>query len=305
MPVILQTEEYLMPRSLAALWDLLRERPDAKLIAGATDLIPQAREGRKGENHFPVLIDITRVPELNRIERRGEQIWVGATATFGDFLSHPLILDHGRVLSHSGRQVACPPIRTQATIGGNLVNASPAADGTPALLALDAEVHLARVDASGEVIRRQVPLKDFLLGPGLTALGLNEVVLGVAFPALIPGRDGTSFYKVGRRRSLIIAVVSAATVVRLSEDRSRFQQVRLALGSIGPVPIRAEAAEGLLTGRPVSEAAVREAASACVELVNSRSRKQYRRQVVEAFVFRSVMDAVAEVGKAMEVTRVG
>lgn len=303
MPVILQTEEYLMPRTLPALWDMLRERPGAKLIAGATDLIPQAREGRKGENRFPVLIDITRVPELGAIERRGDRIWVGATATFGDFMSNRLILEHARVLTHSARQVACPPIRTQATIGGNLVNASPAADGTPALLALDAEVHLARLDASGEVIRRQLPLKEFMLGPGLTALGLNEVVLGVAFPALIPGRDGTSFYKVGRRRSLIIAVVSAATVVRISDGR--FEQVRLALGSIGPVPIRAEAAERLLVGRQVAEAAVREAASACVELVNSRSRKQYRRQVVEAFVFRSVMEAVAEVGQAMEVTRVG
>lgn len=301
----LETNEYLLPRSLPELFTLLRDRPRAKLIAGATDLIPQAREGRKGESNFPVLIDITRIPELHAIEQRDDRVWVGATSTFADFLSNRLILDRGRVLTHSARSVACPPIRTQATIGGNLVNASPAADGTPALMALDAMIHLASPGENGEVQRRQLPLHEFVLGPGLTALRLNEVVLGLDFPALLPGRDGTSFYKVGRRRSLIIAVVSAAAVVRLSEDGSHFEQVRLALGSIGPVPVRATRAEQILSGAPVTEEAVRAAAAACTDLVNSRSRKQYRRQVVEAFIHRSIMDAVNEVGKGMEVTRVG
>lgn len=303
--MILQTEEYLQPGTLDELLQLLREKPGAKIIAGATDLIPQAREGRKGDSYFPVLADVTRIAELRAIERRGERLWVGATATFGDLMRNRLVLDHGRVLTHSARQVACPPIRTQATIGGNIVNASPAADGTPALMALDAEIHLASLGPDGAVQRRQMPLGRFVLGPGLTAIAPDEVVLGVDFPALIPGRDGTSFYKIGRRRSLIIAVVSAAAVVRLNEAGTHFEQVRLALGAVGPTPARVTEAEQMLAGAPVSEEAVRKAAALCANLVNSRSRKQYRRQVVEAFVARSILDAAAEVGKQMEVTRVG
>ncbi len=301
----LQCEEYLVPRSLPELFGLLRAHPEGKIVAGATDLIPQAREGRAGEAYFPVLIDITRVPELSRIEMRGNRLWVGATATFGDFLTHPLVLDHASVLAHCARQVACPPIRAQATIGGNLMNASPAADGTPALLVLDAVVHLARTGENGSPERRAVPLGEFVLAPGVTAIGAGEVVLGIDFPALAPGRDGTSFHKIGRRRSLIIAVVSVAATVRLSEDRSRFEQVRLALGSVGPVPIRATAAEQLLEGAPVTEESVRRAAARCTDLVNSRSRQQYRRSVVEAFAFRAITDAMSEIGRKMGVSHVG
>jgi xanthine dehydrogenase FAD-binding subunit len=303
--VSLQTEEYLLPQSLPELLGILRERPKAKIVAGATDLIPQAREGRKGDHSFPVLVDVTRVPELRTTELRGDRLWVGATNTFGNFLSDKLVVDRARVLSHAAELVACPAIRTQATIGGNVVNASPAADGTPALLALDAQIHLARLGAEGAVERRMLPLKDFLLGPGLTALELNEVVLGFDFPALIPGRDGTSFHKIGRRRSLIIAVVNAAATVRLTPDHTRFEQVRLALGSIGPVAVRATVAEEMLKGAKVEEDVVRQAASACADLVNSRSRRQYRRQVVEAFIYRSIMDAVSDIGRVMEVKRVG
>lgn len=301
----LQCEEYLVPRSLPELFGLLRAHPEGKIVAGATDLIPQSREGRSGEAYFPVLIDITRVPELSRIELRADRLWVGATATFGDFLTNPLVLDHARVLAHCARQVACPPIRSQATIGGNLMNASPAADGTPALLSLDAVVHLASPGADGAVMQRALPLQAFLLRPGATGIQAGELLLGVDFPALSPGRDGTSFFKIGRRRSLIIAVVSVAATVRLSADRTCFEQVRIALGSIGPVAIRAAQAEQMLEGAPVTAEVIGKAAAVCADLVHSRSRQQYRRSVVESYVSHSIQDAILEMGQTMGVTRVG
>jgi carbon-monoxide dehydrogenase medium subunit/xanthine dehydrogenase FAD-binding subunit len=186
-------------------------------------------------------------------------------------------------------------IRAQATIGGNIVNASPAADGTPPLLAHDAEVELA-ARRDGRIARRRVRLDAFITGPNKTALAEDELL--VAFEcAALPGYGG-SFEKVGHRRSLVISLVCLATLVKLDASRRRFDDVRLAIAGIGPRPQRLTAVEEFLRGAEISPARLEEAADMPADLVASRTRQDYRRDVVRGFVMRGLINAAQRAGAA-------
>jgi carbon-monoxide dehydrogenase medium subunit/xanthine dehydrogenase FAD-binding subunit len=184
-------------------------------------------------------------------------------------------------------------IREQATIGGNLVNASPAADGTPPLLAHDASVELAAW-RGGQIVRRIMPLAQFLLAPGKTALQSDEILIAITADAL-PGY-GVDFEKVGHRRSLVIAVVCLAVLVKLDASKRRIADARLAIGGIGPVPSRLRDVEQMLSTEPLSEALLRRAAALPVDLVRSRTRQDYRRDVVHGFIMRGLVHAIRRGG---------
>lgn len=298
--IVLRCDLYLTPASLDEALSLLSVHAgNSRLIAGATDLIPYAREARGGDIFFPVLIDLSRVPELSGASRSGPRLRMGANTTFGDFIKEPLLRTHARVLEHCAWWVADDQIRAVATIGGNIVNASPAADGTVALLALNATVHLAGL-RDGVRYERSLPLSDFVLGPGLTALGQGEILTAVECDAL-GSESGTSFQKVGRRRSLVISVASAAGVVTLTPQGDRFADVRLALGAVSPVPIRVRECEEQLIGRPVTAEVIKAAAALGADRVSSRTRQAYRRDVVVTFLERAITDALNELGLRVEV----
>ncbi len=180
-------------------------------------------------------------------------------------------------------------IRESATIGGNIVNASPAADGTPPLIAHEARVELA-CRRNGKIERRTLALGEFITGPGKTALEEGELLVAIECDAL-PGYGG-SFEKVGHRRSLVISLVCLAALVKLDAAKSRFEDVRLAIGGIGPVPRRLADVEAFLRAGPVSAARLEEAAEMPVALVASRTRQEYRRDVVRGFVLRGLIKAV-------------
>jgi carbon-monoxide dehydrogenase medium subunit/xanthine dehydrogenase FAD-binding subunit len=180
-------------------------------------------------------------------------------------------------------------IREAATIGGNIVNASPAADGTPPLIAHDARVELACF-RDGEIVRRTLPLTEFITGPGKTALQEGELLVAIECDAL-PGYGG-SFEKVGHRRSLVISVVCLAALVKLDASGRRFDDVRLAIGGIGPVPLRLAEVEAFLRAGPVTAARLEQAAMMPVGMVASRTRQEYRREVVRSFMLRGLIEAV-------------
>ena len=181
------------------------------------------------------------------------------------------------------------------TIGGNIVNASPAADGTPPLLAHDAEVELA-ARRDGAIVRRRMRLAEFVLGRGKTALAEGEILVAIDCAAL-PGYGG-SFEKVGHRRSLVISLVCLAALVRLDASRRRFADVRLALAGVCPRPQRLSAVEEFLRGAEVSGARLEAAAAMPVDLVASRTRQDYRRDVVRGFVMRGLINAARRAGAA-------
>ena len=210
----------------------LAERPDAVVLAGGTDLMVDAN---RGALDMADVVVVDRVPELRGWQRDRNLLRLGAAVTCAELSGgEPAALVPA--LAQAARTVGSPQIRNAATLGGNLGTASPAGDTLPVLAALDATVEVR--SASG---RRDVPLDEFLVGVKANALVPGELIVAVRVPVL----DGPQeFLKVGTRNAMVISVASLALVV----DRAG-RTVRMALGSVGPVPIRAVEAEVLVAER--------------------------------------------------------
>jgi carbon-monoxide dehydrogenase medium subunit/xanthine dehydrogenase FAD-binding subunit len=291
---MLTCDTYLLPRTLDEAFDALSaNRGGCRVVAGSTDLLPWAREGRADDVHVPVLVDVTRIPEMTARQRDGDRVRIGAATPMQRFLDDAMLMEALPEMPRCAVWFADDQIRESATIGGNLVNASPAADGTPPLLAHDAVVELA-ARRDGEVRRRRMPLSQFVLGPGNTALEEDELLVSIECDAL-PGWGG-AFEKVGHRRSLVIAVVCLAVLVKPDETGTRFAAARVAIGGIGPVPERLPQVESYLAGKEMSADVIAEASLLPVEHVRSRSRVAYRREVVRGFMARGLTDAVFDAG---------
>jgi len=283
-------DQYLVPNSLTEALEIAEQYRDSHLlIMGATDLIPNSRETRRGDIREQVVIDLSRVPELRSIDRQGPRIQMGSGVTFGDFLQHSLLRQEAPLLGQCAFLVGDDQIRHEASIGGNIVNASPAADGTVCLLALGATVTLEAL-AVGQRHTRVVPLGDFVLGPGQTGKRPGEILTAVTCDATGVGY-GTAFRKIGHRRSLIIAVASTACVVRLDDDGT-MAEVRLAVGAVSAVPNRLPECESLLEGRRPTPDLFRTVGELARDRVASRTRIEYRRDVVASFVQEALSEAV-------------
>ena len=294
---MLTCRRYEMPTSLAEALTLYRDAPaGSRLIAGATDILPWAREGRAGDVEIDTLIDVTRVAELNGYAVDGDRIRLGANTTWQHLLEDQTLVRLLPCMPYASIWFADDQIREQATLAGNLVNASPAADGTPPVLAMDGEVEIAGLD-NGEVWRRIVPVAEFVTGPGDTGLGQKEIVTAVILKSC-EGYGG-SFQKVGQRRSLVISAACVAGLVKTDPAGEIFEDVRLALGGVGPVPLRLWEVEDRLRGKPVSSELIAEAAEGTDSLVASRSRVAYRRHVVPGFIRATVEEALARCAAAL------
>ena len=293
---MLTFDQYLTPTTLEGAFDALESIPGARVVAGAPDLLPWAREGRAGDVHLPALVDVTRIPQLKGVAMQEGRIRMGAATPIAAFQNDELLQRQAPVLGCCAVWFADDQIREQATIGGNLVNASPAGDSQPALLAMNASVTLAR-RANGAIVERTMPLADFILGPGTTALGPHELLVRIDMDAA-PGH-GAAFEKVGHRRSLVISTVCLAALVKLDWARRRIEDCRIAIGAVGPVPQRLTDIERLLAGQAPTSELLREAAGRTADRVRSRSRQEYRREVLLNFVERALAAALAHAGVAV------
>ncbi|MEE8433753.1 MAG: FAD binding domain-containing protein [bacterium] len=291
---MLSWQHYLMPGNLEEALRLLdRFSGQHRIVAGATDLLPQAREGGKGDTHFQALVDISRIPELAGVSLREGRLTVGANTTIADCLRNPMLLSHAPVLAQCAAWFGDDAIREVATLAGNLVNASPAADGTTALLALDAQVTLERLE-NGNRVKRELSLREFVTGPRKTRIREGEILTAIAFDAL--EKYGSAFEKVGQRRALLLSTVCLAALAGINSRKSHFVDVRLALGGIGPTPVRLTECEHFLNGRPANFQTIREAVGLLQDVVRSRTRREYRREVVRGFVERALTNALAGCG---------
>ena len=291
---MLTCDTYLSPGSLnEALAAVAASAGQFRFVAGATDLLPWAREGRAGDVHVPLMIDIAGVPELKTIKVQGDRLWLGAATPFQRFLDRADLIEAAPAMPDCAIWFADSQIRESATIGGNIINASPAADGIPPLLAANAIVELAAL-RDGAIRRRRMPLSEFLKGPGLTVAEHDEILLGVECDAL-PGYGG-AFEKVGHRRSLVISVVCLSALVSMDASRRSFQDVRLAIGGVGPVAQRMTAIEQRLKGQQVSVQLLRDVMATCDGFIQSRSRQDYRKQVTPGFLVRALAKAMKTAG---------
>ena len=299
---MLNCDQYLTPDSLQQALQQVSEAPaGSRVLAGATDTLPWARHGRggdvTGDAHVPWVIDISRIAELHGYTIDKGRVRIGAMLVMQDFLEDQRLREHLPAMPYCAIWFADDQIRRQATLVGNLVNASPAADGTPPMLALDARMEIASL-AEGEVTRRQVALQDFVTGPGRTVLQPGDIVTAVECDSA--AGYGGSFEKVGQRRSLVISVACAACFIKPSGNRDRFEDVRLAIGGVGPVPVRLREVEDFLRGKPIDAELIAEAAAMQNDRVASRTRREYRRDVVRGFTQRALIDALADCGIPVE-----
>ena len=283
-----------LPEAFAAM-DAHRGR--YRIVAGATDTLPWAREGRAGNVHVPVLIDVAKIPELRELSVGDTRVRLGAATPIQRFLDDLSLVRALPAMPRCAVWFADDQIRAQATIGGNIVNASPAADATPCLIAHEAELELAR-NAGGKITLRRVPLHQFVTGPNRTALQDGELLTAVECNAL-PGYGG-SFEKVGHRRSLVISLVCLAVLLKLDAKRQIIEDVRLAIAGIGPKPLRLGEVEKFLRGAPVNAEKLEVAADMPVSLVASRTRQEYRREVVRGFVLRGLINAAHRAGADLQ-----
>ncbi len=232
----IDTAEFLVPAGLSQALEILAEGRHT-VLAGGTDFYP-ARVGRPLNE--PV-IDITGIDELRGITRDGDLRRIGALTSWSEVIAADLPRSFDG-LKMAAAQVGGVQIQNAGTIGGNLCNASPAADGVPPLLALDASVELA--SAAGT---RVVPLEEFLVGYRETALQPGELVAAVLVPSALEGAT-SDFLKLGARKYLVISIVMVAVVIAL-DNEGRVEQARVAVGACSPVAQRARRLESELVGR--------------------------------------------------------
>ncbi len=285
---------YQVPASISEAVSLLGELGnDAKLLAGGTDLVIQLQADKYNSN---VLIDISRLDEMRKIERTNDSLIVGSLCTFDDLCKSSLIVKYAAALAQASAAVGSPQIRNQGTLGGNLANGSPAADSIPALMALEAQVGVA--SAHGV---REVKLEKLLGGVGFTNLTPHELITYFRIP--FDQSKYSAFAKLGRRNALAIARISVGITVAMSGGE--IVAGTLALGAVGPKAYRVEAVEKMLVGRrPARELwpDIEEALSAQVaEKLGDRASAPYKRQAVKGVVSAAWERLVAGMSLNMEV----
>jgi carbon-monoxide dehydrogenase medium subunit len=284
------TPEFRAPETLA---DALRLKAeygaDARVIAGGTDLILRLRDKILSPR---ALIDLRRV-SLAAISLDAGEMRLGAYVTLSQILASAEVMAVFPALLEACRWFAGPPIRNRGTVGGNIVNASPAADLVPPLMAYDASVLLASSSSS-----RVLPLADFFTGPGQTVMRPDEILTEVRVPLPAPS-TAASFTKLGQRRSMAISLVNLGT--RLTLGRAgRVSDARIVLGSVAPTATRARAAETALSGKELSSDRIAEAAAVAGSEISPisdvRASKHYRQRMTEVLVRRALTAAREELG---------
>ncbi len=268
--------------------------PAARPLAGGSDLLVQLRAGLQKP---AVIVDLKRIPELSAVVLDDEVLRIGAARSSAALREEPSYRALFPGLLEACELIGSEQIQGRASIGGNLCNASPAADTVPALL-----VNEARCEIAGPEGRRFVPATEFCTGPGSTVLGLGEllVALHISRPA---ARSADAFLRFTPRSEMDIAVVSAAARVQLGED-GRCLDARLALGAVGPTAFIAEQAGDALRGVSPDDAALERVAAlareAAAPIDDKRGSIAYRRQVAGVLAKRALRVALA---RAAERTR--
>ena len=232
----MQIPEYIAVASLEDALIIKKEKgADARVIAGGTDLILRMRDAVLTPG---LLVDLRQV-SLDAISSQAGEIQFGAYVTLSQILEHTETNSMFPSLVESCRQFAGPPIRNRATLGGNIVNASPAADLVPPLMAYDANIVL--TSSSGE---RVLPLAEFFTGPGQSVMQPDEILTKISLP-MTPPKTAASFIKLGQRRSMAISIVNLSTRLTL-ETSGVVSATRIVLGSVASTPVRAFEAEAIL-----------------------------------------------------------
>ena len=272
---------------------LNNEGEHARILCGGTDLLVQLREGRR---KVGTVVDIKRIPQLNELTFDPQHgLHIGAAVPCYRIYGHPAIAAAYPGLIDAVSLIGGVQIQGRATLGGNLCNASPAADSIPALI-----VHRAVCHIAGPQGEREVPVEQFCTGPGRNVLARGELLVALHIPPPVPN-SGAAYLRFIPRNEMDIAVVGAGVWVTLDETHSTFTAARIALGAVAPKPLFVPAAGQALIGRRVSEEAIDEAAhiaqSAAQPITDMRGSAAQRLQLCAVLTRRALAKAIERINQ--------
>jgi carbon-monoxide dehydrogenase medium subunit len=241
---------------------LTRLNEGARVVAGGTDLLLEIQQGVQPPPES--LVDICNIPELNALEIRGKDVFIGAAVPLNQIVASQLVQENAQALVEASNLIGGPQVRNTATLGGNVAHALPAADGTIALLALDAQAESVSLEGS-----RINALEKLFLGPRRSNIEANqELLLGFYLP-LRKKTEASAFRRIMRPQGVALPVLNMA--VWLKRKKDRIVDVHLALGPSGPTPLRARMAENMLRGEKINQILFEKVHEALLEEVHLRT----------------------------------
>lgn len=284
--------EYFRPQTIDEAAILYRQGGSkAKLLAGGTELVNEMRLGKAEPER---VIDLKHILAMDYMRFEEDGLKIGALCRVRDAeTSEELRRSPFGVLSHAAGTLGSPQVRNKATIVGNVCRCSPSADLIPPLIALNAKARI--LTDAGE---QTLAVEDMLLGPGRTVLKPGDIVTELDIPTPRP-HSGCGYYKLSPRKSLDLAVVGVAAMIRTNAQASKCLEARIVLGAVAPTAIRAKAAEAVLTGANLSQSVIENAAAAAAEesrpIDDVRASAWYRKKMVAVATRRAIATALEQI----------
>jgi carbon-monoxide dehydrogenase medium subunit len=288
-------QNYLKPKNLSEAMDAFANAPRPLApIAGGTDLLLDLEQGR----HSPVqtLIDITSIEEMTRLEIDRDKLFIGASVPVNRVALDPLTATHAQALTEACNLIAGPQVRNVATLGGNVAHALPAADGTIALLALNAQAEIVsagRVAAERRVETHRIPFADLFLGPGKSSLKHGEELLVGFYLPLITSHQASCFKRIMRPQGVALPILNCA--VWLEWEENVIKDIRISVGPGSSTPFRATQAEDTLRGKTFNESTFESALDALLAQAQfrtsaRRASSDYRQHIIKG-LFKDVLES--------------
>lgn len=269
----------------AVIATLAAHSPNVRILAGGTDYLVELKHVSQSPG---TVVDVSQIAELKGIEETEDGLRIGAGVTHSAIMADPLIEKHVPAMIHAAHTIGAVQTRNLGTLGGNLVTCVPSMDSGPTLVALDAEVTVAGPDGS-----RRMPLTEFFVGPRKTILAPHELLIDIIIPKRNLGKP-TNFYKFGLRKGQALALVNAASSLWVEDGK--FKDVRISLGAVSPVVVRAPKAEAVLEGKPVGDDLISEAGkiaiTECNPIDDFRASLDYRKDLIDVLTRRTLQAAV-------------
>ena len=285
--MVLPQFEYLAPKTIGEACNLLLELGStAKVMAGATDLIPPMKDKVISPEY---IIDLKKIPDMDYLEYdEKEGLKIGALTTLRTIETSPLVKEKNPAIAHAAKVVASTQIRTKGTMAGNICNASPSCDTAPNLLAQDAKILV-----QGPNNDRVIKIQDFFLGVKKTSLEPGEIVTGIIIPPLAEN-EGAAYIKHAVRKAMDLAIIGVAVKIKVEDGICT--DARIALGAVAATPIRAPKAEQALIGKALTDETIvkasEEAMDSCHPISDIRASAEYRKDMIRVFTKRAIKQAM-------------
>jgi len=265
--------KYISPKTKEEVLEILKqEKSEVCLVAGCSNVLPYIKDKKLPAK---LLLDISGIEELNYIKKSEGKLCIGAGTTIYNLVNSKIIREECNILYQAGEEFADPTIRNSATIGGNLADASPAADMAPPLLILDAVLEVESTDG-----KREVSLKSFFVGPRKTILHDDEMITSIKIKDDSINKNGC-FIKLGLRQAMAISLATVALILEVEKDK--VADVRIAMGSIAPTPLRLIKVEGFLKNKKINdeliEGAIEKVREEVKPIGDVRASAEYRRYI--------------------------